>query len=109
MHVRYDRVKQPNLAHEFLRAFNAKLDPAGSGPLGKATTAAAVKKAMAQSKGAVLLGRQSGLHKMTTFGMKYCQLSKRTVALLEVDSLPLPTLLFFFAFISPVFLSLCCT
>jgi hypothetical protein len=46
---------------------------------------AAIKKAVASSKGAVLLGRTNGLHRMTVFGLKYAHLSRRTVALLEVS------------------------
>lgn len=90
-----NRTKQPGLAHEFLRTFNTKLDPAGTGPLaatgpGKAgtTSVAAIKKAAASNKTAVLLGRTNGLHRMTVFGLKYAQLSRRTVALLEVHCLP---------------------
>jgi hypothetical protein len=77
-------VKAPNLAFEFLRSFNAKLDPASTLPAGATATAAAIKKAVTASRTAVLLSRQSALHRMTVFGLKYCQLSKRSVSLLEV-------------------------
>jgi hypothetical protein len=81
-----DSVKQPNLAFEFLRTFNSKLDPSG-GLMNKGTVStAAIKKAVASSKGAVLLGRTNGLHRMTVFGLKYAHLSRRTVALLEVSA-----------------------
>lgn len=65
------------LVYEFLRAFNQKLDPAASKSL------SAAKKVAAASK-AILLGRQNGLHRITTFGLKYCHISKKSVGLLEV-------------------------
>ena len=71
-------------AHEFLKALNAKLDPAAATE-GKSGAAAAggTKKAVAAARGAVF-GRVSGLQRMTVFGLKYCQISKKTVGLLEV-------------------------
>ena len=80
------------VAYEFLRALNATLDPAGAASAvgGTKSKSAAKKTAVSSSaaKGAVL-GRLSGLHRMTAFGLKYCHLSKRTVELLAVSILML--------------------
>lgn len=78
MVVGFNRVKQPMLVYEFLRAFNQKLDPAASKNI------SAAKKVAAASK-AILLGRQNGLHRVTTLGLKYCHISKKSVGLLEVS------------------------
>lgn len=75
------------VAFEFLRAFNAKLDPASaSAPSGGGAKnkASAKKSASASAKGAVL-GRHSGLHGMAAFGLTFCHVSKRTVELLGVS------------------------
>jgi len=75
------------VAYEFLRAFNAKLDPSCSGTNARGTKAAKVaakKAAVAAVKGAAL-GRLNGLHGMSAFGLTRCHLSKRTVELLEVS------------------------
>ena len=74
------------VANEFLRAFNSKLDPASAPAVvgSKSSKAAAKKSATASAKGAVL-GRLSGLHGMTAFGLTHCHLSKRTVELLAVS------------------------
>jgi len=75
------------VAYEFLRAFNAKLDPSSSGTNARGTKAAKVaakKAAVAAVKGAALW-RLNGLHGMSAFGLTRCHLSKRTVELLEVS------------------------
>jgi len=73
------------VAFEFLRAFNAKLDPASapSSGGGAKNKAAAKKSAAASAKGA-MLGRFSGLHGMAAFGLTFCHISKKTVELLSV-------------------------
>lgn len=73
------------VAFEFLRAFNAKLDPTSALSSTGGKTKADSKKTAASVKGAVL-GRLTGLHSMAAFGLTYAHLSKRSVEQLGVRS-----------------------
>ena len=75
-------------AFEFLKSLNQRLDPAAS----KGVSAA--KKVAAASK-AILLGRQNGLQRVTTFGLTLAHLSKKSVGQLEVRQSPVAILIYF--------------
>lgn len=73
------------VAYEFLRAFNAKLDPA-TGTLSETKGKAVSKKSSAAAVKGAALGRLRGLHGMTVFGLVYSHISKKAVELLRVSA-----------------------
>jgi hypothetical protein len=82
----FSRIKQPLSAHDFLRSFSLKLDPSSGHGEGSGMKASQKRKAAVEAIKVAALGRSNSLHRMSVFGLKYCQLSKKSVAFLEVRS-----------------------